>query len=85
MTDIAVTKVEAVSEIAANGTRIVARFNLCFGGALFVDGCALLHRRDRGWTLWGPTRSVQFNKRVRKEIKLAVLHAMGREIPPQME
>lgn len=85
MTSIVVSNVEEVNETGPNGARIVARFGLAFGGELYVNGCALLHRRDHGWSIWGPSRSVQFTRRARKEIKLTVLRTLGWEIPPQME
>ncbi|MCU0909873.1 MAG: hypothetical protein MUE98_00575 [Rhodobacteraceae bacterium] len=51
---------------------------------LIVQGCMLLHRPDKGWTIWGPTPRVLFTRRVRRELKAAVLAAAGAEVPRQM-
>ncbi|HEY9147521.1 MAG TPA: hypothetical protein VIQ22_00815 [Gammaproteobacteria bacterium] len=85
MSVIEVTKVEEANDIGPHGEKIVARFNVAFGEGVYIDCCALVRRPRHGWSIWGPSRSVQFTRRTRKEIKLAVLRAMGREIPPQME
>ena len=80
-----VTDALEVAEIAADGKRIVARFNLSIEGACYLTGCALLHRREKGWTIWGPSKSVKFTSRLRRQIKCDVLRQLGREIPPKME
>lgn len=84
MSAILVSEVRAVDERTGPGRRIVARFNLSFGQAIFVNGCCLLHREDKGWTVWGPSLNVQFTRRARQHIKLAVLGELGLEAPRQM-
>jgi hypothetical protein len=50
------------------GERIVARFDLMLPNVI-LQGCCLLHREGKGWTIWGPSASVKLKTKLRREIK----------------
>ncbi|MHA3915687.1 hypothetical protein [Halovulum sp. GXIMD14793] len=59
-----------------NAGRIVARFDVVFPD-LVLTSCAYLHRKDKGWTVWGPGHQVKFSRRLRREIK----HELNKVVP----
>ena len=84
MIDLVVSQAEPADEIAKGNYRIVARFNLAISGVAFINGCVLVHRSEKGWTIWGPGRDVKFTSKARRHIKLALMKKLQIPVPAQM-
>lgn len=65
-------------EAMPKGERIVARFDLMLS-TVILQGCCLLHREGKGWTIWGPSPGVKLKTKLRREIKkhLRDVHGLG--------
>lgn len=55
-------------EVMPHGEHVLARFDLRLRDVI-LRGCCLLHRPNKGWTVWGPAPGVKLRTKLRREIK----------------